>query len=112
MKRCSRPTFAALPAGLAFANHMDRLVAGDRAPGGPKRTEVLTRVDPSLDRTVVLFQDVIQVRHRPVPAIPLKGAFGFESNDRGRVRASAAKGFADQLEYRAQSGRAGDPLQP
>jgi hypothetical protein len=25
---------------------------------------MLTRVDPSLDRAVVLFQDVIQVRHR------------------------------------------------
>jgi hypothetical protein len=48
---------------------------------------MLTRVDPSLDRPVVLFQNVIQVRHRPVPAIPLKGAFGFESRDRGRVRA-------------------------
>jgi hypothetical protein len=37
------------------------------APGGPKRSEMLTRVDPSLDRAVVLFQDVIQVWHRPVP---------------------------------------------
>ena len=36
------------PASLAFANYMDRLVAGDRAPSGPKRSEVLTRVDPSL----------------------------------------------------------------
>ena len=48
---------------------------------------MLTCVDPSLDRAVVLFQNIIQVRHRPVPAVPLKGAFGFESRDRGRVRA-------------------------
>ena len=66
---------------------MDGLVAGDRPPGTAKRSEMLTGVNPSLDRAVVLFQNVIQVRHRPVPAIPLKGAFGFESHDRGRVRA-------------------------
>jgi hypothetical protein len=66
---------------------VDGLVAGDRPPGTPKRSEMLTRVDPSLDRAVVLFQNVIQVQHRSMPAIPLKGAFGFESHDRGRIRA-------------------------
>jgi hypothetical protein len=35
---------------------MYRLVAGNRAPGGPKRSEVLTRVDPSLDRTLARAQ--------------------------------------------------------
>ena len=41
-----------------------------------------------------------------------------ENNERGRTGTpvqypdSAAKGFADQLEYRAQSGRAGGPLHP
>ena len=54
------------PARLAFADHMDRLVAGDGAPSSPKRSEMLTRVDPSLDRAVVLFQDVIEVLHRSV----------------------------------------------
>ena len=48
---------------------------------------MLTRVDSSLDCAVVLFQNVIQVRHWSMPAIPLKGPFGFESHDRGRVRA-------------------------
>jgi len=37
------------PARLAFADHMNRLVAGDRAPSAPKRAEMLTRVDPVLD---------------------------------------------------------------
>jgi len=68
---------------------MDRLVAGDRAPGGPKRSEVLTRVDPSLDRAVVLLQDVIQVRHRPVSAIVHQSTLGFEPHDCRRVRAVA-----------------------
>ena len=62
-------------------------VAGDRPPGTPKRSKMLTRVDSSLDCAVVLFQNVIQVRHWSMPAIPLKGPFGFESHDRGRVRA-------------------------
>ena len=56
------------PAPLAFADHMNRFIASDRTPRGPKRSEVLTRVDPSLDRAVVLFQDVIEVRHRPMLA--------------------------------------------
>ena len=62
---------------------MDRLVAGNRTPSSPKRSEMLTRVDPSLDRAVVLFQDVIQVRHRPVPTVFIQSAFGFEPHDRG-----------------------------
>jgi hypothetical protein len=38
------------PARLAFADHMHRLVTGDRAPSSPKRVEMLTHVDPTLDR--------------------------------------------------------------
>jgi hypothetical protein len=36
---------------------------------------------------VVLFQDVIQVRHRPVPTVFVQSAFSFEPHDRRRVRA-------------------------
>ena len=32
---------------LAFANHMDRLVAGDRALGTPERAEMLAGADPA-----------------------------------------------------------------
>src|SRR5215471_3411490 len=46
--------------GLAFADHMDRLIAGDRTPSSPERAEALTGVDPALDCPVVLFQNVIQ----------------------------------------------------
>ena len=46
---------------------------------------MLTRVDSSLDRPVVLFQDVIQVRHRPLPTVFVRSAFSFEPHDRGRV---------------------------
>jgi hypothetical protein len=48
---------------------------------------MLTRVDSSLDRPVVLFQDVIQVRHRPLPTVFVQSAFSFEPHDRRRVRA-------------------------
>ena len=33
------------PARLAFADHMDRLVAGDRAPSSPERTKMLADAD-------------------------------------------------------------------
>jgi hypothetical protein len=37
----TRRTFAR----LSFANHMDRFVAGDRAPSSPERTKMLTGAD-------------------------------------------------------------------
>jgi hypothetical protein len=46
---------------------------------------MLTRVDPPLDRTVVLFQDVTEVRHRPVPAAGVQRSFTLELSDRGWV---------------------------
>ena len=37
---------------------MNRFVTGDGAPRTPERAEMLARVDPTLDRSVILFQDV------------------------------------------------------
>jgi hypothetical protein len=48
---------------------------------------MLTGVDPSLNRAVVLFQDVIHVRHRPVPAVFVQSAFNFEPHDCRWIRA-------------------------
>ena len=64
---------------------MDYLVAGQRAPGGPKRTETLAGVNPPLDGPVVLLQDIIEVRHRPVLAAGVQRSFTLELSDRGRV---------------------------
>ncbi len=64
---------------------MDRFIAGQRALGSPKRTETLAGVNPPLDGPVVLLQDVIQVRHRPVPAARVQCSFTLELSDRGRV---------------------------
>src|SRR5271165_6330316 len=77
------------PAGLAFADHMNRFIAGDRAPSSPKRSEMLTGVDPPLDGAVVLLEHVVQIWHWPMPAILGQIAFGFELRDGGRIRGVA-----------------------
>src|ERR1700681_2093001 len=64
---------------------MDRFVAGDRPPSSPKRSEILTRVGPSLDRAVVLFQDVVKVLHRAMSAVLLQSTLGFELHNRRRI---------------------------
>ena len=74
-------------ARLAFADHVDYLVAGQRAPGSPKRTETLAGVNPPLDGPVVLLQDIIEVRHRPVLAAGVQCSFTLELSNRRRVRA-------------------------
>jgi hypothetical protein len=75
------------PVRLAFADHMNHFIAGDSAPRTPERAEVLTRVDPTLDRAVVLLEHVIQIGDWPMPTILAQIAFGFELRDGGRVRA-------------------------
>jgi hypothetical protein len=72
-------------ARLAFADHVDYLIAGQRAPGSPKRTETLAGVNSSLDGPVVLLQDIIEVRHRPVLAAGVQRSFTLELSDGGRV---------------------------
>jgi len=72
-------------ARLAFVDHVDYLVAGQRAPGSPKRTEALAGVNPPLDGPVVLLQDIIEVGHRPVLAAGVQRSFTLELSDRGRV---------------------------
>jgi hypothetical protein len=41
-------------ARLAFADHVDRFIAGDRAPSSLEGAKMLTRVDPAFDGPVVL----------------------------------------------------------
>ena len=72
-------------ARLAFADHVDYLVDGQRAPGSTKRTEILAGVNSPLDGPVVLLQDIIEERHRPVLAAGVQRSFTLELSDRGRV---------------------------
>ena len=86
IKRWSRPTLAAgaLPHAWPLRINVDYLVSGQRAPC-PKRTETLAGVNPALDGPVVLLQDIIEVRHRPVLAAGVQRSFTLELSDRGRV---------------------------
>ena len=77
------------PVRLAFADHLNRLIAGDRAPSSPEGAEMLTGVDPPLDGAVVLLEHVVQIWHWPMPAILGQIAFGFELRDGGRIRGVA-----------------------
>src|SRR5258708_40055814 len=67
---------------LAFADHMDRFVAGDRAPSSPERAKMLACAYPALDRPMILFQNVVEILHRSMPAILLHSLLGFEPHDR------------------------------
>src|SRR5271166_4255791 len=91
MKWCSRPTFAlaALQHAWPLRIMMNRFIAGDRAPGSPEGAEMLTGVDPPLDGAVILLEHVVQIWHRPMPAILGESAFGFELHDGGRIRGVA-----------------------
>ena len=54
-----------------------------------KDLNLLTGVDPPLDGAVVLLEHVVQIWHRPMPAILGESAFGFELRDGGRIRGVA-----------------------
>ena len=47
---------------VAFADHMDRLVAGDRTSSSPEGTKMLAGGDPTFDGPMILFQDVLKSR--------------------------------------------------
>ena len=77
MHQNNPPTRSTL-ASLAFADHMDRLVAGDRTPSSPKRAKMLAGVNPALDRPVILFKDIVEVLHRSMSAVPLQSSLGHD----------------------------------
>ena len=73
------------PGRLAFADHMNRFIAGDRTPGSPEGTKMLACAHPAFDGPVVLFQNIVQILYGTVLAILLKGTFGFEPHYRGWI---------------------------
>src|SRR5271166_3398836 len=60
---------------------MDRFVAGDRAPSSPERAKMLACAYPTLDRPMILFQNVVEILHRSMPAILFQSLLGFEPHD-------------------------------
>jgi hypothetical protein len=72
-------------ARLPFADHLNRFIAGDRAPGSPEGTEALAGAHSAFDGPVVLFQNIVQILYGTMLAILFEGTFGFEPHDRGWV---------------------------
>ena len=60
MQENNPPTWSTF-ARLAFADHMDRFVTGDRAPSCPKRAKMLACADPAFDRPAILESIKIRV---------------------------------------------------
>src|SRR5277367_826944 len=60
---------------------MNRFVAGDRSPSSPERTKMLACAHPAFDGPVILFQNIILVLHRGMPAILLQSLRGFAPHD-------------------------------
>jgi hypothetical protein len=85
-------------ARLAFADHMNRFIAGDRAPSSPEGAEMLTGADTALDRPMILFQDIVEILHRSMSTVLLQNTLGFELNDGWRIssadRESSFRGSA------------------
>jgi hypothetical protein len=54
------------PGCLAFADHVDGFVTGNRAPGAPKGTKPLTGTSPAFNGPMILFKNVIEVLHGTV----------------------------------------------
>ena len=70
---------------LVFAYHLDRLVAGNRTRSSPERAEMLTCVDPPLDRPMVLFQYIVEILRGSMSTVLLQSALGFELLDGRRI---------------------------
>src|SRR5450631_1277378 len=70
------------PAYLPFPNHMDRLVSLYRSSRCLEFAKSLLRFHPSFDRSMILFQYVVQVLDRPVPTTPRQELFLFQRGDR------------------------------
>ena len=58
------------PANLSLPDLVHRLVTLNRPPRTTELTKVLLGTDSSLDCTVILLQDVVQILNRTVPATP------------------------------------------
>src|ERR1700738_567927 len=46
---------------------------------------MLARAHPAFDGPVILFQNIVEILHRSMPAILLQSAFGFELYDCWRI---------------------------
>ncbi len=66
---------SAHPPNLPFPHHVHRLIALDRSLRRLEFSEPLLGVHPAFDRSVVLFENVVQVVYGSVPATAAKCPF-------------------------------------
>jgi len=71
----ARAGTTAHPPRLPLPNHVHRLIILNRSARHLELAEPLLGVHAAFDRSVVLFQDVVQVLHRSVPAAAAKCPF-------------------------------------
>jgi hypothetical protein len=70
------------PACLPLANHGHRLVARDRPLGGVERTKASLGLHRSLNRAMVLFEDIVQILDRSMVAAAVRNSFFFHAGNR------------------------------
>src|SRR5438270_8719572 len=51
------------PSNLSFADHVHRLIALDRSFCTGERAEAEARIDPPFDRTMILLDNIVEIRH-------------------------------------------------
>src|ERR1019366_6183198 len=75
------------PPRLPLPDHVHRLVSRNRSPGGLELAKALLGLHSSFDRSMILFQDVVQVLDRSMSAAAAQGSFLFHCCNRRAVEA-------------------------
>ena len=73
------------PRHLALSDHLHGFVALNRSPSAIEGAESLARVDAPLDRSMVLFDDVVQVGASTASAATTEFPFPLQFRDYPRV---------------------------
>jgi|SRR5712691_4530888 len=63
------------PSNLPLSDHVHRLISLNRSPGRLELSKSLLGVYSAFDRSMVLFQDIVQVLHRSVPTTSAQDPF-------------------------------------
>ena len=75
------------PPRLPLPYHVYRLVSRNRSPCCAELAKALLGLHSSFDRSMILLQDVVQILHRSMPAVPVQGSFLFHPGNRRAIEA-------------------------
>jgi hypothetical protein len=73
------------PPDLSLADHVHRFDSLKRSPRRVKRSESLTRSDPTLDASMVLFDDIVEVPYWSAVATAAKFAGTLQFRNHFRI---------------------------